>query len=52
MLSESWKWSNQDHYLNVLPLHHVHGLVVGLLTCLYNGACNEFFNFSPEKVWN
>ncbi len=38
--------------LNVLPLHHVHGVVNILLCSLWSGAkCKFLPKFKPEKVW-
>ena len=52
-LCEAWAWSPHDRTLNVLPLHHVHGVVV-LSTCaLMAGAELELTDkFSPELVWD
>ncbi len=51
-LLEAWKWSSRDRILNVLPLHHVHGLV-NILTCsLTAGAlCELSDKFDAEQVW-
>lgn len=52
-LSEAWRWSEEDVILNVLPLHHVHGLINILCCSLYNGACCVFHRrFDPVEVWN
>ncbi|MBL4625049.1 MAG: acyl-CoA synthetase [Flavobacteriales bacterium] len=52
-LVESWQWTNEDHILHVLPLHHTHGLVNKLLCCLAVGATCEFLpKFDAETVWN
>lgn len=38
--------------LHALPLHHIHGAVVGLHTAHAAGACVEFLpKFSPAAVW-
>ena len=52
-LVEAWHWSQEDHILNVLPLHHVHG-IINILTCaLWSGATCEFISeFSPELVFD
>jgi len=31
-LVTSWHWNKEDHILNVLPLHHVHG-IINILSC-------------------
>ena len=38
MLSEAWQWSSNDVLLHVLPLFHVHGLLVALHGALHAGA--------------
>lgn len=49
----SWEWSNKDHILHVLPLHHVHGIVNVLLCPLYIGAtCEIFPKFDSKLVWD
>ena len=51
MLVEAWAWGKDDHILNILPLHHVHGIVNILLCALWSGACCEFLpRFHPAKV--
>lgn len=48
-----WRWSPHDVILNVLPLHHVHGIVNVLLTSLFAGAqCIMNTRFDPQQVWN
>jgi len=37
-LHEAWAWSSADRLLLALPLFHLHGLVVGLLSALAAGA--------------
>ncbi len=50
-LHEAWAWTPQDRMLHVLPLFHVHGLFVGLLTALYAGAMVEIEgSFQAESV--
>ncbi|MEX2565049.1 MAG: acyl-CoA synthetase [Cyclobacteriaceae bacterium] len=52
-LITSWEWKKTDHILNVLPLHHTHGIVNVLLCALWSGACCEFLPaFNPEEVFN
>ncbi len=51
-LVSAWYWSAADHILNVLPLHHVHGIINVLSCALWAGACCEFLApFEPERVW-
>jgi malonyl-CoA/methylmalonyl-CoA synthetase len=50
-LVTAWEWQSADVVLNVLPLHHVHG-VVNVVTCaLWSGATCEFAGFDAEAVW-
>ena len=52
MLVEAWKWEKDDHILNILPLHHVHGIVNVLSCALWSGACCEFLPaFDAAKVF-
>lgn len=41
-LTREWQWSASDRILNVLPLHHIHGVVNVLLSALYAGARCDF----------
>lgn len=38
----AWEWSSSDSILNVLPLHHVHGIVNVVCCALYSGASCRF----------
>lgn len=51
-LIHAWEWSDKDHTLCVLPLHHVHG-IVNVVGCANRiGAICEFLPaFSAEKVF-
>lgn len=52
-LVHSWKWTQDDHILNILPLHHVHGIVNIMSCALWSGATCEFLpKFSPEAVFS
>jgi len=51
-LVTSWEWSKDDHILNILPLHHVHGIINILSCALWTGACCEFLpKFDAAKVF-
>jgi len=51
-LTEAWGWSQDDHILNVLPLHHVHGLINVLGCALWSGATWETLpRFDAAEVW-
>ncbi|MCJ7467744.1 MAG: acyl-CoA synthetase [Maribacter sp.] len=52
-LTTSWEWSQNDHILNVLPLHHVHGIVNVLCCALWSGACCQFLDrFDAAKIFD
>lgn len=52
-LHEAWEWSDQDHILCVLPLHHVHGIINVVNCALWRGATCEFLPaFSPNAVFD
>ncbi|GJD12695.1 Acyl-CoA synthetase family member 3, mitochondrial [Galdieria sulphuraria] len=51
-LVEAWQWTSSDHILNVLPLHHVHGIVNVVCCALYSGATLEMMEkFQAQPVW-
>ena len=51
-LVNAWHWSEEDHILNILPLHHVHGIINVMSCALWSGACCEFLpKFDAAKVW-
>lgn len=52
-LVSAWEWTECDRILQVLPLHHIHG-IINVLTCaLWVGAqCHILPKFSPEIVWD
>ena len=48
----AWEWEKEDHILNVLPLHHVHGIINVMSCALAVGACCEFLpKFDASEVW-
>lgn len=52
-LTTSWEWHEDDHILNVLPMHHVHGIVNVTLCALWSGACVEFLpKFNTQAVFD
>ena len=52
-LVTSWEWSKEDHILNILPLHHVHGIINILSCALWSGACCEFLpKFNAVDVFD
>lgn len=52
-MTEAWEWGLGDSILNVLPLHHLHGILNVVLCSLWSGArCVMMNGFSPRDVWN
>ena len=51
-LLQAWAYSDKDHTLCILPLHHVHG-VINVISCtLWAGGTVEFLDhFSAEGVF-
>ncbi len=51
-LIDAWRWSPEDRILEVLPLHHVHGLINIIACALWTGAvCEILPRFDAERVW-
>lgn len=51
-LVRAWHWTETDYILNVLPLHHVHGIINVVGCALWAGATVEFLEkFDPALVW-
>ncbi|MGO8945571.1 MAG: acyl-CoA synthetase [Syntrophobacteraceae bacterium] len=52
-LVEAWGWTGADRILEVLPLHHIHGIVNVIACALWVGAvCEIFPAFDAQKVWD
>ncbi len=50
-LHEAWGWREEDILLHVLPIFHVHGLVVALHGALHAGATAVLLpKFTPEQA--
>ena len=51
-LVEAWGWTEDDHILGILPLHHIHG-IINVVTCaLWSGAVCEILGaFTAESAW-
>ncbi|KAL7419507.1 hypothetical protein Q5752_005418 [Cryptotrichosporon argae] len=48
----AWQWTHEDNLLHVLPLNHLHGIVVALLPTLWAGAAVEMWEkFDGPKIW-
>ena len=52
-LSQAWDWQPDDYILEVLPLHHVHGIINVVSCALWVGAKLEFMaKFDGNEVWD
>ena len=52
-LTEAWGWTPMDHIVNVLPLHHIHGIVNVVCCSLWNGATLTFLRqFSADRLFD
>lgn len=52
-LIEAWEWSRDDSILEVLPLHHTHGIINVLSCALWAGAKIDFLpKFEVNAVWD
>ena len=50
-LVNAWRWTDTDHVLCILPLHHVHGIVNVVCCSLWAGARCEFLpGFDKAEV--
>lgn len=51
-LVKAWQYGPKDHLIHVLPLHHIHGIVNGLVASLLSGATVEMHpKFDPKVIW-
>ena len=51
-LVEAWGWRASDRIINVLPLHHVHGIINVVSCALWSGAsCEMHTGFDASRVW-
>ncbi len=54
-LVAAWRWSQTDRITNVLPLHHVHGVVNVVGCAMWSGAHVTFLpsgsGFNAKNVW-
>lgn len=52
-LVTAWEWQANDRILNILPLHHVHGIINVVGCALWSGACCVFLSkFSEAAVFS
>ena len=51
-LVDAWGWTPNDHILEFLPLHHLHGILNVVCCALWSGAiCEMMPKFDADKVW-
>jgi malonyl-CoA/methylmalonyl-CoA synthetase len=50
-LIDAWAYSEKDHTICILPLHHVHGIMNVISCTLWAGGCVEFLPFNTEGVF-
>ena len=51
-LADAWEWEEDDHILEILPLHHVHGIINVMSCALWTGATCEFLpKFEASAVF-
>jgi len=49
---DCWGWEKDDKIYNVLPLHHVHGLINVVNCALWSGAtCEMRDSFHTKETW-
>ncbi len=52
-LVRAWRWTENDHTVCVLPLHHVHGVINVISCALWSGATVEVVHpFSAEALFD
>jgi malonyl-CoA/methylmalonyl-CoA synthetase len=52
-LVEAWEWQISDYILEVLPLHHIHGIINVMSCALWAGAKVKMLEkFVAETVWD
>jgi malonyl-CoA/methylmalonyl-CoA synthetase len=51
LVGEAWGFARTDTLLHALPLHHMHGLAIALLTALGAGATTRLTTFDAPAIW-
>ena len=53
LLRQAWGWRREDILLHTLPLHHMHGLAIAMLSAIGVGATvNMLAHFDAALVWD
>lgn len=51
LVGQAWGFSERDVLLHALPLHHMHGLAIALMTALGAGATTRTTTFDAPAIW-
>ena len=51
LIGQAWGFTERDVLLHALPLHHMHGLVIALLTALAAGSTIRMRTFDAVAIW-
>jgi malonyl-CoA/methylmalonyl-CoA synthetase len=51
LVGAAWGFGPTDTLLHALPLHHMHGLAIALLTALGAGATTRLTTFDAPAIW-
>ena len=52
LVGEAWGFAETDTLLHALPLHHMHGVAIALLTALAAGATTRLTTFDAPMLWD
>jgi malonyl-CoA/methylmalonyl-CoA synthetase len=52
LVAEAWGFSEKDELLHALPLHHMHGLAIALLTAIGASAKVRLRPFDAAAIWD
>jgi malonyl-CoA/methylmalonyl-CoA synthetase len=53
LLRDAWGYTRKDALLHALPLHHLHGLGISLLTSILAGASTRMLpRFDAQRIWD
>lgn len=52
LVGAAWGFGPTDTLLHALPLHHMHGLAIALLTALGAGATTRLTTFDAPRIWD
>jgi len=52
LVGKAWGFSSSDTLLHSLPLHHMHGLAIALLTAIGAGATARLRSFDARAIWD